>query len=543
MKHAGRSRMTRPAIYAVGLAFCATLVPASAMAAESDDAHTGSSASTAKGGSAHGRTRILGFDDDPARVMLGGNVKDAVTVAPKARRTVLVQARQPGSSHFVTQSRGHSAANGAFRAIFAPTTAGTWQFRLLVLPSATKRSATSDTRVVRAVDVSAPHAVTQLHVAGVSRESATLTWVNPTDKGFTGVTIRRAEGATAPSSQVSGTAVTDTDLNGTSFTDTRLKADTTYTYALFAHDGSGNYSRATVTTLRTGRFGVTGLETTTVRRTSVALAWVNPTDDAFTGVIVRRAEGPTPPSSATEGTAVGDVASPEDGVTDTGLTPGTTYSYAVFAHDGAQHVAGGVTTTVTTRGNGVSAVLSVNPLPSVHTGDRVTVDTPVAVDGSESLPTVGADVVAWTIDYDDHISDVFNGRLSTVDVLNTTHTFTNTGSHTVKLTVTDSTGHTDATMLTVDVLDAPEVSIGMSDDSPEAGVIPFEVKSETPPHTAITSWQLVVTGDDSFFLDGDSAPPTSQDVTFAPGSYTVVLSVTNDAGGTAVSGPVEVEVS
>ena len=128
-------------------------------------------------------------------------------------------------------------------------------------------------------------------------------------------------------------------------------------------------------TLRTGRFGVTDLEASSVTRTSVSLAWTNPTDDAFAGVVIRRADGPTPPASATDGTAVADLASSDDSVTDTGLVAGTTYSYAVFAHDGASHVAAAAFTTVTTRGNGVSAVLAVNPLPSVHTGDRVTVDT------------------------------------------------------------------------------------------------------------------------------------------------------------------------
>ena len=53
---------------------------------------------------------------------------------------------------------------------------------------------------------------------------------------------------------------------------------------------------------------------------------------------------------------------------------------------------------------------------------------------------------------------------------------------------------------------------------------------------------MEVAGDDSFFLDGDSAPPASQDITFASGSYTVVLTVTNDAGGSAASDPVDVEV-
>src|SRR4029077_6210287 len=181
-----------------------------------------------------------------------------------------------------------------------------------------------------------------------------------------------------------------------------------------------------------------------------------------------------------------DLASSDDSVTDTGLVAGTTYSYAVFAHDGASQVAAAAFTTVMTRGNGVSAVLAVNPLPSVHTGDRVTLDTPVAFDGSESLPAVGTDLVAWQINYGNHITDSFNGTLSRVDVLNTKHTFTDPGRHTVTLTVTDSNHNTASTTLTGDVFDPPQVSLDMSDDSPEAGVVPFHVKAETPRDTRIT---------------------------------------------------------
>ena len=442
----------------------------------------------------------------------------------------------------MTQSTGHSSAGGRFRAVYVPTSAGTWRFRLLVLHSATRGAVVSGTRIIKAIDVAAPRPVTGLQVSGVSLDSATLTWVNPTDKDFTGVTIRRAAGPNPPASQVDGTAVTDTDRNGTTFTDSGLTTDSDYSYALFAHDSSGNFARATVVRLRTGRFGVSFLEATSVKRTSVTLAWTNPTDEAFAGVIIRRADGPTPPASATDGTAVADVASPNDIVTDTGVVAGTTYSYAVFAHDDAQHVAAAVFTTVTTRGNGVSARLSVNPLPSVHTGDRVTVDTPVAFDGSESLPAVGTDLVAWEINYGDHVTDSFNGPLSSVDVVNTTHTFTNAGPQTVTLTVTDSDGNTDTATLTVDVFDAPTVSISTSGAPAEAGVVPFEVTAETPPDTAITSYRMEVTGDDTFFLDGDSAPPPSQDITFASGSYTIVLTVSNDAGGRAVSAPVDLEV-
>jgi PKD repeat protein len=178
----------------------------------------------------------------------------------------------------------------------------------------------------------------------------------------------------------------------------------------------------------------------------------------------------------------------------------------------------------------------------VHTGDRVTVDTPVAFDGSQSLPAVGTDLVGWQIDYGDHITDSFNGPLSSVDVLNTTHTFTTAGPQTVTLTVTDSAGNTDSATLTVDVFDAPQVSLSTPSSSPAPGAVPFDVTAETPPGTAMTSYRMEVTGDDTFFLNGDSAPPPSQDLTFASGSYTVVLTVTNNAGGTAVSGPVAVEV-
>jgi hypothetical protein len=109
--------------------------------------------------------------------------------------------------------------------------------------------------------------------------------------------------------------------------------------------------------------------------------------------------------------------------------------------------------------------------------------------------------------------------------------------------VTDSVGNTDSFTLTVQVFDAPKVSISTSGSSPDAGVVPFEVTTETPLGTKITSYRMKVSGDDSFFVDGDSAPPNSQDVTFAPGRYRVVLTMTNDAGGTAVSDPVDVEVS
>ena len=139
----------------------------------------------------------------------------------------------------MTQSRGHSTAAGRFRADYAPTSAGTWAFRLLVLPSAKRGPATSHTRLVSVTDVSAPRAVTGSRCPDLPRR-ATLSWMNPTDDDCTGVTIRRAVGATAPASQVDGTAVADTGRSIQTFTDKALAPNTTYSYALFAHDSSGN---------------------------------------------------------------------------------------------------------------------------------------------------------------------------------------------------------------------------------------------------------------------------------------------------------------
>ena len=258
MRQSGWSRMRRPSIWALVIAICAVPLSVSAMAAT--PARYSAALTAPASASEHGRTRISGFNDDRTTVKVGRTVVDRVVVVPRARRTVEVQARRPGSSKFVTQSRGRSTAAGAFRAVYAPTSAGTWRFRLRVLPSATRAAATSETRVLNAIDVAAPRAVSSLQVSEISLDSATLTWVNPTDKDFTGVTIRRAAGANAPASQLDGTAVKDTDRNATTFTDTGLTAGTEYSYALFAHDSSGNYSRATVVTLRTGRFGVSFLE-------------------------------------------------------------------------------------------------------------------------------------------------------------------------------------------------------------------------------------------------------------------------------------------
>ncbi len=542
MRKLGGWRLQRQAIWAVVVAFCVVLLPLSATGA----APTTHSVALREPSNAlrvpaldakRGKTRIRGFDSHSATVSVGRTVVDSMVVVPRTRRVVLVQASRPGSATFVTQSRGHSSANGSFKAVYAPTKAGTWRFQVVVQRTRTRSAAAAGPRVVKAVDRTAPSAVTGVTVSGITVDAATLTWVNPQDQDLAGVTIRRAVGPNAPTTPVSGTPVTDTGRTSTTFTDTGLADNTEYSYALFAHDGSHNFAHATPITLRTARLAVTGLVATSVLRTTVALAWTNPSDDAFTGAVIRRAVGPTPPASQTDGTAVADVPLPDSTFLDTGLTPDTQYSYAVFAHD-AQHVSAAATLTLSTRAPGTDAVLKVNPL--LANGPRVTADTVVAFDASDSLPADGTTLVGWSVDYGDGSTDSFTGPFDPADVFNTTHTYTGTGDKTVTLSVRDSDGGTATDTATVHVFAAPKVSINTV-GSPTAGVpVTFEVHADDPAGTAITSYEMVVSGDENFLLDGASAPPAppaTLDVPFSSGTYTVVFTFTNDAGGTATSDP------
>ena len=83
--------------------------------------------------------------------------------------------------------------------------------------------------------------------------------------------------------------------------------------------------------------------------TSVALHWTNPTDADFTGVMIRRALGATPPATPTSGTLIRDLIDEVPYIVDiSGVAAGTQYSYALFAHDGANNYAAAVKVTYTT---------------------------------------------------------------------------------------------------------------------------------------------------------------------------------------------------
>lgn len=112
---------------------------------------------------------------------------------------------------------------------------------------------------------------------------------------------------------------------------------------------------------------VTGVTLTGRTRTSIDLFWSNPPGVTVTRIIVRRAKGARAPARTTAGTGVPTRGSRPIGVTDTRLTPGTRYSYAIFVRDRFGHTS--PVARITARTDAISArrlgppVLSLTPGP------------------------------------------------------------------------------------------------------------------------------------------------------------------------------------
>lgn len=78
---------------------------------------------------------------------------------------------------------------------------------------------------------------------------------------------------------------------------------------------------------------VTGLSISSISPESVSLKWNNPASRNYAGVTIRRSSGSVAPTSPTTGTTVSTVASPGNTVSNTGLRPETTYTFALFSFD------------------------------------------------------------------------------------------------------------------------------------------------------------------------------------------------------------------
>ncbi len=121
------------------------------------------------------------------------------------------------------------------------------------------------------VDTTPPGPVTDLKVSGATASSVTLTWSNPASSDLDEVLVRRAKGSTPPADPAAGTAVPLADETATSATDTALLPTTSYSYAVFTRDRSGNTNPSPVTVTATTAKALAGAQVTTGFRHSCGL--------------------------------------------------------------------------------------------------------------------------------------------------------------------------------------------------------------------------------------------------------------------------------
>ena len=100
-------------------------------------------------------------------------------------------------------------------------------------------------------DSTAPGKVSALTLSAKTTTSLSLTWTNPTDPDFAVVIVRRAQGLVPPATPQAGVAVGTASARATSVTDAGLAPDTSFSYALFTRDTTGNTSTAATLTAAT----------------------------------------------------------------------------------------------------------------------------------------------------------------------------------------------------------------------------------------------------------------------------------------------------
>jgi hypothetical protein len=275
------------------------------------------------------------------------------------------------------------------------------------------------------------------------------------------------------------------------------------------------------------------------------LVWTNPVNPAFTGVTVRRAVGATAPANPAAGVAVPVPATPTTvSFTDTGLTAGTTYSYAVFAHDGVpvNSVAATVTETTTTPAGAVPiAALSINN--STGATAKASLNGFLAkFDLTGTQASVGETINTASLDYGDGTTPAdFTG--DDPSQWSADHEYATVGGKTATLKVTDSGGGIATTVVTVTVFDQPSATISGPATAQTDAIVTFNLAGVTPPGTAFTDWEISVDGIQVAFSDVGAPPATFPWHFDVADTYHVTLSVFNDADGDATSVPITLTVN
>ncbi len=234
--------------------------------------------------------------------------------------------------------------------------ATTYHFQISCTDSFPSSATSNDGNFITAttlVDLTAPHNVTAL-TADPGNGHIFLSWINPTDVDFAGVSIRRSTSSIPSLTEGSevfngpGTAVNNSDK--VSYDDLGLVNGVLYYYTVFAYDtstpsnvASGVGVQATPYLTTTTPVNVKDLRLMAGDQ-QLTLFWTEPDDVDYAGVYIRRSLVSTP--SFTSGELVfsgrGYASGSEFNFTDTGLVNNQLYFYTVFAYRNSGFHASGV---------------------------------------------------------------------------------------------------------------------------------------------------------------------------------------------------------
>ncbi len=178
-----------------------------------------------------------------------------------------------------------------------------------------------------------PAAPTDLNATAVDESSIDLTWTDNADNE-TGFEIERSD--TDPATGANWVALPTQGVNVVGYVDTGLAANTTYYYRTRAvnNDGESDWSNVASATTEEEPpppdppSAPSDLVATAQGTTSIGLEWTD-TSENETGFRIERTDGEATETSVW--TEIATVAANTTSYTDSGLSPGQTYSYRVIA--------------------------------------------------------------------------------------------------------------------------------------------------------------------------------------------------------------------
>jgi len=119
-----------------------------------------------------------------------------------------------------------------------------------------------------------------------------------------------------------------------------------------------------------------------------------------------------------------------------------------------------------------------------------------------------------------------DGNTTTADAV-ADHTYPDSGSYDVTLTITDEFGETDTATVTVEINDPPTAAFSYTPDQPQEGEqVTFDASASSDPNGVVSSYQWDFDGDGTIDATGETATHTYSD----GGQYMATLTVTDDDG-------------